>query len=131
MEGIGGTLKNAVYHGVKSGKAFINNKKEFAEHADKIIKGIFHPCIYRVTVLSLNTRKSRQFGRFRKPLKSISLCAPWRKKRSFVSLLFLASDDDPFHVQSYPCPSVLECRHSGALRNLVPFAQFKKWGKHP
>ena len=80
MEGIGGTLKN-MYRDVKSGKAFINNKKEFAEHADKIIKGIFHPCIYRVTMLSLNWRKSRQFGRFRKPLKSISLCAPWRKEK--------------------------------------------------
>ena len=24
---------------------------------------------------------------------------------------YLASDDDPFHVQSYPSPSLLECKH--------------------
>ena len=40
MDGIGGTLKNAVYHDVKSGRAIINDAKEFAEYADKTIKKI-------------------------------------------------------------------------------------------
>ena len=40
MDGIGGTLKNAVYPDVKSGKAIINDAKKFAEYADKTIKGI-------------------------------------------------------------------------------------------
>ena len=40
MNGIGGTLKNAVYRDVKPGKAIINDTKEFAEYADKTIKGI-------------------------------------------------------------------------------------------
>ena len=77
MDGIGGTLKNAVYRDVKSGKAIINDAKEFAEYADETIKG-FHPCMCRVTMLSFNRRKSRQF---QKPLKSIRPCAPWRKEK--------------------------------------------------
>ena len=40
MDRIGGTLKNAVYRDVKSGKAIIKDAKEFAEYADKAIKGI-------------------------------------------------------------------------------------------
>ena len=40
MNGIGGTLKNAVYRDVKPGKAIINDTKEFAEYVDKTIKGI-------------------------------------------------------------------------------------------
>ena len=40
MDGIGGTLKNAVYRDVKSGKTTVNDAKEFAEYADKTIKGI-------------------------------------------------------------------------------------------
>ena len=40
MDVIGGTLKNAVYHDVKSRKAVINDAKEFAEYADKTIRGI-------------------------------------------------------------------------------------------
>ena len=37
MDGIGGTLKNTVYREVKSGKAIINDAKEFAQYADKTI----------------------------------------------------------------------------------------------
>ena len=39
VDGIG-TLKKAAYRDVKSGKAIINDAKEFAEYADKTIKGI-------------------------------------------------------------------------------------------
>ena len=80
MDGIGGTLKNAVYRDVKSGKAIINDAKEFAEYADETIKG-FHPCMCRVTMLSFNRRKSRQLQRLQKPLKSIRPWAPWRKEK--------------------------------------------------
>ena len=41
----------------------------------------FHPCICRVTTLSLSRRKSIQLQRFQKPLKSIISCAPWRKEK--------------------------------------------------
>ena len=40
MDEIVGTLKNAVYRDVKSGKAIINDPKELTEYADKTIKGI-------------------------------------------------------------------------------------------
>ena len=40
MDGIGGTFKNAAYRDIKSGKAIINDANEFADYADKTIKGI-------------------------------------------------------------------------------------------
>ena len=40
MNGIGGTLKNVVYRDVQSGKAIINNSKEFAQYVNKTIKGV-------------------------------------------------------------------------------------------
>jgi len=40
MDGIGGTLKNCVYRDTMSGKCFINTPMEFAEYADKTVKGI-------------------------------------------------------------------------------------------
>ena len=44
MDEIGGTLKNAVYCDVKSGKAISNDAQEFAEYADKTIIRI--SCLY-------------------------------------------------------------------------------------
>ena len=38
MDGIGGTLKNNVHPDVESGKALINDAKEFSEYANKTIK---------------------------------------------------------------------------------------------
>ena len=81
MDGIRGTLKNAVYRDVKSGKAIINDAREFAEYVDKTIKGISFLYMCPVNMLLLNRRKSRPLQRFQKPLKSISLCAPWRKEK--------------------------------------------------
>ena len=40
MDVIGGTLKNFVYRDVMSGKCVIDMPKQFAEHADKAVKGI-------------------------------------------------------------------------------------------
>ena len=40
MDGIGRTFKNVVYRDVQSGKAIINDAKEFAEYVDKTVKGI-------------------------------------------------------------------------------------------
>ena len=37
---IGRTFKNVVYRDVQSGKAIINDAKEFAEYVDKTVKGI-------------------------------------------------------------------------------------------
>ena len=37
---IGGPLKNCVYRDVMSGKCVIDTPKQFAEHADKTVKGI-------------------------------------------------------------------------------------------
>ena len=40
MHGIGGTIKNCVYRDVMSAKCVIDKPKEFAEHAEKVVKGI-------------------------------------------------------------------------------------------
>ena len=40
MDGIGRTIKNCVYRDVMSGKCVIDTPKEFAEHAEKVVKGI-------------------------------------------------------------------------------------------
>ena len=40
MDGIGGTIKNCVYRDVMSGKCVIDTPKQFAEHAEKVAKGI-------------------------------------------------------------------------------------------
>ena len=46
MDGIGGTLKNCVYRDTMSGKCFINTPQEFAEYADKTVKGIIETLLY-------------------------------------------------------------------------------------
>ena len=40
MDGIGGTLKNSIYRDVMSGKCVIETPKQFAEYAEKSIKGL-------------------------------------------------------------------------------------------
>ena len=76
MVGIGGTLKNAIYRDVKSGKAIINDAKEFAVYVDKTIKGISSLYMSSDDVI-IEQDPSFHF-------------------------YYLASDDDPFHAQSYP-----------------------------
>ena len=40
MDGIGGTIKNKVYHDVISNKCLSKNAKDFAEYANKTLNGI-------------------------------------------------------------------------------------------
>ena len=83
MDGIGGTLKNAVYLDVRSGRAIINDAKEFAEYADKIIQGISSLYMSSDDVIV-------EQEEIKKPLESISLCAPWRKEKilRFTSITY-------------------------------------------
>ena len=37
MDGVGGTIKNLVFRGVKSGKVFVRNPKEFVKAANEIV----------------------------------------------------------------------------------------------
>ena len=80
MDGIGGTLKNAVYRDVKSGKTIINDVKEFAELADKTIKGISSLCILSDNVI-IEQEEIKTAPKIPEALKSINLCAPWRKEK--------------------------------------------------
>ena len=83
MDGIGGTLKNAVYLDVRSGRAIINDAKEFAEYADKMIQGISSLYMSSDDVIV-------EQEEIKKPLESISLCATWRKEKilRFTSITY-------------------------------------------
>ena len=98
MDGIGGALKNAVYRDFKSGKAIINDAKEFAEHPDGIIKGI--SSLYmssddaiveqeeiKIAPKILETLKIHKFVRFIE-----------KGKHPLFHFYYLASNGDPFHV---------------------------------
>ena len=111
MDGIGGTLKNAVYRDVKSGKAIINDAKEFAEYADITIKGI--SSLYMSSeVVIVEQEKIQTTPQIPETLKIHKFVRSMEKgKDPSFHFYYLASDDDPFHVQSYPSPSLLECKH--------------------
>ena len=111
MDGIGGTLKNAVYRDVKSGKTIINDVKEFAELADKNIKGISSLCILSDDVI-IEQEEIKTGPKIPETLKLHKFVRSMEKgKDSSFPFYYLASDDDPFDVQSYPSLSFLECKH--------------------
>ena len=45
MDGIGGCLKNVVYHAVMAGREVIKTPEEFAKCADRLVKGVH--CVYQ------------------------------------------------------------------------------------
>ena len=111
MDRIGGTLKNAVYHDVKSGKTIINDVKEFAELADKTIKGISSLCILSDDVI-IEQEEIKTAPKIPETLKIHKFVRSMEKgKDSSLHFYYLASDDDPFDVQSYPSLSLLECKY--------------------
>ena len=111
MNGIGGTLKNAVYHDVKSGKAIINDANEFAQYVDKTIKGILslYMSTDNVIVGQEEIKTAPKIPEICKIHKFVRFME--KGKDPSFHFYYLASDDDPFHVQSYPSPSLLECKH--------------------
>ena len=96
MDGIGGTQKNAVYRDVKSGKAIINDVKEYMSSDDVIVEQEEIKTASKIP----ETLKIHKF------VRSIE-----KGEDPSFHFYYLASDDDPFHVQSYPSPSLLECKH--------------------
>ena len=111
MDRISGTLKNAVYRDVKSGKAIIKDAKEFAEYADKAIKGISSLYMSSDDVI-VEQEEIKTAPKIPEILKIHKFVRTMGKgKDPSFHFYYLASDDDPFHVQSYPSPSLLECKH--------------------
>ena len=104
MDGIGGTLKNAVYRDVKSGKAISNDAQEFAEYADKTIIRI--SCLYMssddVIVEQQEIKTAAKISETFKKHKFVRFMQ--KGKGRLFHFYYLASDDDPF-------PSLLECKH--------------------
>ena len=96
MDGIGGTLKNAVYSDVKSGKAIINYAKEFAEYADKTIKGISFKYMSSGNVI-VEQEEIKTAPKIPETLKIHKFVRSMQKgKDPSLHFSYLASNDDPF-----------------------------------
>ena len=110
MDGIGGTLKNTVYRDVKSGKTIINDAKEFAEYAHKTIKRISSLYMSSDDVI-VEKEEIKTAPKIPETLKIHKFVRPMEKgKNPSFHFYYLASNDDPFHAQSYPFPPLLECK---------------------
>ena len=111
MDGTGCTLKNSVCRDVKSEKAIINDAKEFAEYVDKKIKGMSSLYMSSEDVI-VEQEEIKTSPKISETLKIHKFVRSMEKgKDPSFHFYYLASDDDPFHVQSYPSPSLLECKH--------------------
>ena len=111
MDWIGGTLKNAVYRDVKSGKTIVNDAKEFAEYADKTIKVISFLYMSSDDVI-VEQEEIKAAPKIPDTLNIHEFVRSMGKvKDPSCHFYYVASDDDPFPVQSYPSPSLLECKH--------------------
>ena len=111
MDGIGGTLKNAVHPDVKSGKAIINDAKEFAEYADKTIKRISSLYMMSDDVI-VQQEEIKAAPKIPETHKTHKFVGSMKKgKYPWFHFCYLAFDHDPFHGQSYPSPSLLERKH--------------------
>ena len=111
MDGIGGTLKNAVYRDVKSGKAIFNDAKKFAEYVDKTIKGISSLYMSSDDVI-VELEEIETAPKITETLKIHKFVHSMEKENDpSFHFYYLASDNDPFHVQSYLSPSLRECKH--------------------
>ena len=104
MDGFGGTLKNAVYRDVKSGKAIINDAKEFSEYADKTVKGISSLYMSSDDVI-VEQKEIKTAPKTPETLKIHRVVRSMEKGEDpSFHFYYLVSDDDPFHVQSYSSP---------------------------
>ena len=100
-----------MYLDVKSGKAIINDAKEFAEYAAKTTKGILSLYMSSDNVI-VGQKEIKTAPKIPKTLKIHKFMHSMEKEKDpLVHFCFLASDDDSFHVQSYPSPSLLERKH--------------------
>ena len=100
-----------MYLDVESGEAIINDAKEFAEYADKTTKGILSLYMSSDDVI-VGQKEIKTAPKIPKTLKIHKFMHSMEKEKDrLFQFCFLASDDDPFHVQSYPSPSILEYKH--------------------
>ena len=111
MDGTGGSLKNAVYRDIKSGKVIINDANEFVEYANKTIKGISSLCISNDDVV-VEQEEIKWAPKIRETLKNHKFVHSLEKGKDLsFHFYYLASNDDHFHDQSYPSPSLSKCKH--------------------
>ena len=89
----------------------INDAKKFAEYADKTIKGISSLYMSSDDII-VEQEEIKTAPKIPEILKIHKFVRTMGKgKDPSFHFYYLASDDDPFHVQSYPSPSLLECKH--------------------
>ena len=89
----------------------INDAKEFVEYADKTIKGISSLYMSSDDII-VEQEEIKTAPKIPEILKIHKFVRSMDKgKDPLFHFYYLASDDDPFHVQFYPSPSLLECKH--------------------
>ena len=101
MDGIGGTLKNCVYRDVMSGKCVIDTPKQFAEHADKSIKGI--TSLYLPSDEVMTEPDGMDLSpKIPETLKIHMIkCLFDHQKVSYIEFYKTASDPEPYFTQFY------------------------------
>ena len=128
MDGVGGTIKNAVYRDAKSGKVTINSAKEFAEYVNKTITGI--SSLYMpITQVIKEPKDINEAPKIPKTLKIHIPCRVLNEgENPRFNFFYLGSDTDPFYSQIYRVKS--ECEHilkSPVDDNQCPQCRNKIW----
>lgn len=120
MDGIGGCVKNMVYRAVMSGREVIKTPKEFAECADKLVKGVH--CSYQpieeimeepATIKEAPYSTNMQILKVHKVQRLFT-----RNGFHCAQLFFIATDEEPFYVQWYKKEDGTEpCGHFDTVEN--------------
>ena len=102
MGGVGGTIKQRVFHDVKSGKVSITNVEHFAAHADAILNGIKSLYMPTDEVLKepedIQKSSPRIYGTLEVHKIARSFSTAGVCKLEFFKTTV---DEQPFHVQYY------------------------------
>ena len=107
MDGIGGTIKNAVYRKVKTGKVIVNSAKEFHEAANKFIpsiKSLFQTELLKEPADIESAPKIPDTLKIHKWSRNTSVSGECE-----ISFFYLSNDQAPFTKQTYQ--TRLRCGH--------------------
>ena len=101
MDGIGGTLRNSVYHDVVSEKCIIGTPKQFAEYAERSVNGI--TSLYLPTEEVLKEPEDIESSRRIAATLQIHVVKRFFDNRKVCVLEFyhLTNDSEPYFTQFY------------------------------
>ena len=123
MDGIGGTLRNSVYHDVMSEKCIIGTPKQFAEYAERSVNGI--TSLYLPTEEVLKEPEDIESTRRIAATLQIHVVKRFFDNRKVCVLEFyhLTNDSEPYFTQFYGQGG---CGHQN---NALGENRCRSWGK--